>query len=90
MTSAPLLQGQNTGQFEERLKVIMKEITTVGNIIIFIDELHTLVGAGAAEGSIDASNMLQAGLFKSKGPLNKHTNIHSPVASAVRVIVYAF
>ncbi|MEK6537595.1 MAG: ATP-dependent Clp protease ATP-binding subunit [Nitrospirota bacterium] len=47
------------GQFEERLKVIMKEITTVGNIIIFIDELHTLVGAGAAEGSIDASNMLK-------------------------------
>src|SRR3972149_1226363 len=47
------------GQFEERLKVIMKEITTAGNIIIFIDELHTLVGAGAAEGSIDASNMLK-------------------------------
>ena len=47
------------GQFEERLKVIMKEITTTGNIIIFIDELHTLVGAGAAEGSIDASNMLK-------------------------------
>ena len=47
------------GQFEERLKVIMKEIMTAGNIIIFIDELHTLVGAGAAEGSIDASNMLK-------------------------------
>jgi ATP-dependent Clp protease ATP-binding subunit ClpC len=47
------------GQFEERLKVVMKEITTVGNVIIFIDELHTLVGAGAAEGSIDASNMLK-------------------------------
>lgn len=43
------------GQFEERLKVVMKEIVTAGNIIIFIDELHTLVGAGAAEGSIDAS-----------------------------------
>lgn len=47
------------GQFEERMKIIMKEITTAGNIIIFIDELHTLVGAGAAEGSIDASNMLK-------------------------------
>jgi len=47
------------GQFEERMKIIMKEITNAGNIIIFIDELHTLVGAGAAEGSIDASNMLK-------------------------------
>src|SRR3970040_2997488 len=47
------------GQFKERLKVIMKEITTAGNIIIFIDELYTLCGAGAAEGSIDASNMLK-------------------------------
>jgi ATP-dependent Clp protease ATP-binding subunit ClpC len=52
------------GQFEERLKVIMKEITQAGNIIIFIDELHTLVGAGAAEGSIDASNMLKPALSR--------------------------
>ncbi len=47
------------GQFEERLKVVMKEIIQANNVIIFIDELHTLVGAGAAEGSIDASNMLK-------------------------------
>ncbi len=52
------------GQFEERLKVIMKEIVQAGNIIIFIDELHTLVGAGAAEGSIDASNMLKPALSR--------------------------
>ncbi|HLG21297.1 MAG TPA: ATP-dependent Clp protease ATP-binding subunit [Candidatus Manganitrophaceae bacterium] len=52
------------GQFEERLKVVMKEIVTAGNIIIFIDELHTLVGAGAAEGSIDASNMLKPALSR--------------------------
>jgi ATP-dependent Clp protease ATP-binding subunit ClpC len=52
------------GQFEERLKLIMKEITQSGNIIIFIDELHTLVGAGAAEGSIDASNMLKPALSR--------------------------
>jgi ATP-dependent Clp protease ATP-binding subunit ClpC len=52
------------GQFEERLKVVMKEITQAGNIIIFIDELHTLVGAGAAEGSIDASNMLKPALSR--------------------------
>ena len=50
------------GQFEERLKVVMKEIVQAANIIIFIDELHTLVGAGAAEGSIDASNMLKPAL----------------------------
>ncbi|MFQ5779210.1 MAG: ATP-dependent Clp protease ATP-binding subunit [Nitrospiria bacterium] len=52
------------GQFEERLKVVMKEIVSAGNVIIFIDELHTLVGAGAAEGSIDASNMLKPALSR--------------------------
>ena len=52
------------GQFEERLKVVMKEIVNAGNVIIFIDELHTLVGAGAAEGSIDASNMLKPALSR--------------------------
>src|SRR4026208_941897 len=52
------------GQFEERLKVVMKEIVQAGNIIIFIDELHTLIGAGAAEGAIDASNMLKPALSR--------------------------
>ncbi|MEK6646865.1 MAG: ATP-dependent Clp protease ATP-binding subunit [Candidatus Firestonebacteria bacterium] len=52
------------GEFEERIKVIMHEIRTVGNIILFIDELHTLVGAGAAEGAIDASNMLKPSLAR--------------------------
>ncbi len=52
------------GQFEERLKVVMKEIAQAGNIILFIDELHTLVGAGAAEGSIDAANMLKPALSR--------------------------
>jgi len=52
------------GQFEARLKAVMKEITQSENIIIFIDELHTLVGAGAAEGSIDASNMLKPALSR--------------------------
>jgi len=52
------------GQFEERLKIVMKEIVQAENIIMFIDELHTLVGAGAAEGSIDASSMLKPALAR--------------------------
>ncbi|MBI5142563.1 MAG: ATP-dependent Clp protease ATP-binding subunit [Nitrospirae bacterium] len=52
------------GQFEERLKLVMKEIVQTDNVILFIDELHTLVGAGAAEGSIDASSMLKPALSR--------------------------
>jgi len=52
------------GQFEERLKLVMKEISQSDSIILFIDELHTLVGAGAAEGSIDASSMLKPALSR--------------------------
>ncbi len=52
------------GEFEERLKRIMKEISLAGNVILFIDELHTVIGAGGAEGSIDASNMLKPSLSR--------------------------
>ncbi|CAN5873451.1 ATP-dependent protease ATP-binding subunit ClpC [soil metagenome] len=52
------------GQFEERLKAVMNEISQNKQIILFIDELHTLVGAGAAEGAIDASNMLKPALAR--------------------------
>ncbi|MBS4015890.1 MAG: ATP-dependent Clp protease ATP-binding subunit, partial [Candidatus Latescibacteria bacterium] len=52
------------GQFEERLKAIVNEIITQGDSLIFIDELHTIVGAGAAEGSIDASNILKPALAR--------------------------
>ena len=52
------------GQFEERLKAIMKELIENPNIIIFIDELHTLVGAGSAEGSLDAANILKPALSR--------------------------
>ncbi len=52
------------GQFEERLKAVMNEIVQSDDVILFIDELHTLVGAGAAEGAIDASNMLKPSLAR--------------------------
>ena len=52
------------GQFEERLKAVMNEIQQSRTVILFIDELHTLVGAGAAEGAIDASNMLKPALAR--------------------------
>jgi ATP-dependent Clp protease ATP-binding subunit ClpC len=52
------------GQFEERIKAVMNEVRRAGNIILFIDELHTLVGAGGAEGAIDASNVLKPALSR--------------------------
>src|SRR5216683_847898 len=52
------------GQFEERRKAVINEIAQNRNIILFIDELHTLVGAGAAEGAVDASNMLKPALAR--------------------------
>ncbi|WP_199616643.1 ATP-dependent Clp protease ATP-binding subunit [Paenibacillus alkalitolerans] len=52
------------GEFEDRLKKIMDEIRQAGNIVLFIDELHTLIGAGGAEGAIDASNILKPSLAR--------------------------
>ena len=52
------------GQFEERLKAVMNEIRESKDTIVFIDELHTIVGAGGAEGAIDASNMLKPALAR--------------------------
>jgi ATP-dependent Clp protease ATP-binding subunit ClpC len=52
------------GEFEERLKRIMREISQAGNVILFIDEIHTIIGAGGAEGTVDASNMLKPGLSR--------------------------
>jgi len=52
------------GEFEERLKKIMKEILQARNVILFIDEIHTIIGAGGAEGTVDASNMFKPGLSR--------------------------
>ncbi|MGJ8675937.1 MAG: ATP-dependent Clp protease ATP-binding subunit [Akkermansiaceae bacterium] len=54
------------GQFEERIKAVMDEIRKSGNIILFIDELHTIVGAGSAEGAMDASNIIKPALSRSE------------------------
>ncbi|HEX6586764.1 MAG TPA: ATP-dependent Clp protease ATP-binding subunit, partial [Solirubrobacterales bacterium] len=62
---AALVAGsKDRGEFEERLKKVMKEITQRGDIILFIDELHNLVGAGAAEGAIDAASILKPALAR--------------------------
>ena len=52
------------GEFEERMKKVMEEIHKAGNVVLFIDELHTLIGAGGAEGAIDASNILKPALAR--------------------------
>jgi len=52
------------GEFEERLRKLMNELRQAGNVMVFIDELHTLIGAGAAEGAIDASNILKPALAR--------------------------
>jgi len=52
------------GEFEERLKKIIEEIKSAGNIILFVDEFHTIVGAGAAEGAVDAASILKPSLAR--------------------------
>ncbi|MGI1658342.1 MAG: ATP-dependent Clp protease ATP-binding subunit [Desulfitobacterium sp.] len=62
--SAVVAGSKYRGEFEERLKKVMEEIRVDGKIIVFIDELHTLIGAGAAEGAIDAANILKPALAR--------------------------
>ena len=64
------------GEFEERIKTVIDEVTSSGNIILFVDEVHTLIGAGAAEGSIDASNILKPALARGEVQLIGATTIN--------------
>ena len=63
------------GEFEERIKKVVKEVTDNGNIILFIDEMHTIIGAGGAEGAIDASNILKPSLARGELQLIGATTI---------------
>lgn len=62
--SAMVAGSKYRGEFEERIKRVMSEVKQAGNIILFVDELHTLIGAGGAEGAIDASNILKPALSR--------------------------
>lgn len=62
--SAMVAGSKFRGEFEERLKKAMEEVRKAGNVILFIDEMHTIIGAGAAEGAIDASNILKPALAR--------------------------
>jgi ATP-dependent Clp protease ATP-binding subunit ClpA len=72
------------GEFEERLKKLMEEIKQNDDIILFIDEVHTLIGAGAAEGAIDAANILKPAL--ARGELQVMCRILSSIAAIVMLL----
>lgn len=62
--SALIAGAKYRGEFEDRLKAVIKEVKQAGNVILFIDEIHTIVGAGASEGSMDAANILKPALAR--------------------------
>lgn len=73
--SAMVAGSKYRGEFEERIKTVMKEVAEDGNIILFMDELHTMIGAGGAEGSIDASSILKPALSRGEIQLIGATTI---------------
>ena len=72
------------GQFEERIKAVMNEVRRAKNTILFIDELHTLVGAGGAEGAIDASNVLKPALARGEIAVHRRHDAWTSTASTSR------
>lgn len=73
--SAMIAGAKYRGEFEERLKKVVEEVMAAGNVILFIDEIHTIVGAGSAEGAIDASNILKPSLARGELQLIGATTI---------------
>ena len=74
--SAMVAGSKYRGEFEERIKKVVKEVIAAGNIILFLDELHTIIGAGGAEGAIDASNILKPSLARGEIQLIGATTIN--------------
>ncbi len=74
--SAMVAGSKYRGEFEERIKKVIKEVIDAGNIILFLDELHTIIGAGGAEGAIDASNILKPSLARGEIQLIGATTIN--------------
>ena len=72
------------GEFEERIKNTMAEVKKAGNVILFIDELHTIVGAGSAEGAVDAANIYQAGSGPRGDPASSAPPPSTSTASILR------
>ena len=73
--SALVAGSKYRGEFEERLKKVIREVTEAGDVILFVDEMHTLIGAGGAEGAIDASNILKPSLARGEIQLIGATTI---------------
>lgn len=73
--SALIAGAKYRGEFEDRLKAIVNEIKKSGNVILFIDEIHTIIGAGASEGSMDAANILKPALARGEIAHNRCDNI---------------
>jgi ATP-dependent Clp protease ATP-binding subunit ClpC len=76
------------GQFEERIKAVMDEIKRAGNVIIFIDELHTIVGAGAAEGAMDASNIFKPALSRGELQCIGATTLNDTASTSKRIVLW--
>lgn len=74
--SAMVAGSKYRGEFEERIKKVVKEVIDAGNIILFLDELHTIIGAGGAEGAIDASNILKPSLARGEIQLIGATTVN--------------
>ncbi len=72
------------GQFEERIKAVMDEIRRAKNIILFIDELHTIVGAGSAEGTMDASNIIKPALEPRRDAMHRRDHARTNIANTSR------